>query len=60
MSCANAISYCITILSSVILYVVLRRENSRRDALDLDIAEGDKLAFKDLTDIENLHFRYML
>lgn len=54
------ISYCITIVCSGLLYFVLWRENRRRDALDLDVVEGDKLAFKDLTDGENLHFRYML
>jgi len=54
------ISYCITIVCSGVLYFVLWRENRRRDAMDLDVVEGDKLAFKDLTDGENMHFRYML
>lgn len=53
-------SYCITILASVTLYFVLRRENRRRAALQLDDAEGDKLAFQDLTDKENPYFRYVL
>ncbi|KAK1491037.1 allantoate permease [Colletotrichum cuscutae] len=54
------ICYCITILSSLGLYVILYRENRRRDALGLDESERDRLAFKDLTDKENEHFRYVL
>ncbi|KAH8881782.1 putative MFS transporter [Thozetella sp. PMI_491] len=52
--------YCITILSAAALYVFLRRENKRRDELGLDERDGDRLAFKDLTDKENLYFRYVL
>ncbi|KAF1847239.1 putative MFS transporter [Cucurbitaria berberidis CBS 394.84] len=54
------ICYCITILSASALYTVLYRENKRRDQLGLDKDEGARLAFKDLTDKENLHFRYAL
>ncbi|KAB2570636.1 Allantoate permease [Lasiodiplodia theobromae] len=54
------ICYCITIASASALYVLLYRENKRRNGLDLDKREGDRLAFKDLTDKENLHFRYAL
>ncbi|KAF4544371.1 MFS transporter [Lasiodiplodia theobromae] len=54
------ICYCITIASASALYVLLYRENKRRNELDLDKREGDRLAFKDLTDKENLHFRYAL
>ncbi|OHE94201.1 allantoate permease [Colletotrichum orchidophilum] len=54
------ICYCITILSSSALYVVLWRENRRRDSLHLDENERDRNAFKDLTDKENEHFRYVL
>ncbi|KAL0777285.1 hypothetical protein CaCOL14_006803 [Colletotrichum acutatum] len=54
------ICYCITILSSSALYVILYRENKRRDALGLDESERHRLAFKDLTDKENEHFRYVL
>ncbi|KAI3530388.1 allantoate permease [Colletotrichum filicis] len=54
------ICYCVTILSSLGLYVILYRENRRRDALGLDESERDRLAFKDLTDKENEHFRYVL
>ncbi len=42
------------------LYFLLQRENNRRDQLDLDEAERDQLAFKDLTDKQNLFFRYAL
>ncbi|KAF2441819.1 MFS general substrate transporter [Karstenula rhodostoma CBS 690.94] len=54
------ICYCITIASASTLYFVLHRENKRRAELALDDREGDRLAFKDLTDKENLHFRYAL
>lgn len=54
------ICYCITIVAAAILYVILRRENRRRDAHTFDEEERDKLAFKDLTDKENLYFRYVL
>jgi hypothetical protein len=43
---------------AVILYVMLRRENARRDALAMDEKEGEKHAFEDLTDRQNLWFRY--
>ncbi|KAF0325105.1 major facilitator superfamily transporter [Colletotrichum asianum] len=54
------ICYCITIVSASALYVLLWKENKRRDSLDLDEGERDRLAFKNLTDKENLHFRYVL
>lgn len=54
------ICYCITIVAAVALYFVLWRENKKRDALPLDETERDKLAFMDLTDGENLYFRYVL
>jgi hypothetical protein len=54
------ICYCITITSAVALYAVLARENKKRDALAVDEAERDKLAFMDLTDKENMYFRYVL
>jgi hypothetical protein len=40
------------------LFVILKRENARRDALVLDEKEGEKYAFEDLTDKQNLWFRY--
>lgn len=42
------------------LYLVLARENRRRAAQELDETERDKLAFQDLTDKENVYFRYVL
>jgi hypothetical protein len=53
-------SYCITIVSASTLYVLLYRENKRRDALGMDDGERNRLAFKDLTDKENVYFRYAL
>ncbi|KAF5007873.1 hypothetical protein FDECE_5788 [Fusarium decemcellulare] len=54
------ICYVITIIAASILYYLLRRDNLRRTELSLDKAEGDRLAFKGLTDKENLYFRYAL
>lgn len=53
-------SYCITIVTAMALYAVLLRENKERDAMPIDEAERDKLAFMDLTDKENPYFRYVL
>lgn len=54
------ICYCIVICLAVVLYTVLRRENKRREELQLDEGERDRLAFRDLTDKENPYFRYVL
>ncbi|KAI4657009.1 uncharacterized protein J4E79_007624 [Alternaria viburni] len=54
------ICYCITIASAVALYVHLKRENAKRDEMSVDEGERDKLAFMDLTDKENVYFRYVL
>ncbi|KAI1172048.1 putative MFS transporter [Nemania sp. FL0916] len=55
------IFYVITILAAISLYIVLFRENRRRDHLNLnDERERDAIAFKDLTDKENMYFRYVL
>jgi hypothetical protein len=54
------VSYCITIAAAVALYLVLWRENLRRACLPLNDVERDKLAFKDLTDVENTYFTYRL
>ncbi|QKX57238.1 uncharacterized protein TRUGW13939_04346 [Talaromyces rugulosus] len=54
------ICYCITIASSIVFYVVLRLENRRRDRLELDESLRDKVAFADMTDGENMFFRYVL
>ncbi|KAL8958508.1 MAG: hypothetical protein Q9193_004452, partial [Seirophora villosa] len=47
------ICYCIVILLAAALYLLLARENKRRDALALDEAGRDTHAFRDLTDKEN-------
>jgi hypothetical protein len=52
-------SYCIVIVLAIILIFILRRENQRRDRLQLDEKEAEKTAFEDLTDKENPHFRYV-
>lgn len=54
------ICYCITIAAAGALYVVLWRENKKREALGGDDEERDKMAFMDLTDGENKYFRYVL
>ncbi|KAL8906584.1 MAG: hypothetical protein Q9171_006208 [Xanthocarpia ochracea] len=54
------ICYCIVITLAIILYLHLRKGNKRRDGLPKDDAERDKLAFRDLTDKENMYFRYVL
>jgi len=54
------VSYCITIVAALALYFVLWRENRRRASMGLNDVDRDKLAFKDLTDVENLYFTYML
>ncbi|KAL9128267.1 MAG: hypothetical protein Q9217_003029 [Psora testacea] len=52
------ICYCIVIVLALVLYAVLRRENSRRASLDLNEDDRDRLAFMDLTDQQNPYFRY--
>ncbi|KAI1748744.1 putative MFS transporter [Xylaria castorea] len=52
--------YVVTILAASTLYVILRRENRRREQLGLDERERGRVAFKDLTDKENPYFRYVL
>lgn len=47
-------------LSSATLYIIMYRENRRRDQLGLDESEKTRLAFKDLTDKQNPYFRYVL
>ena len=44
----------------MVLYLVLRTENQRRQSLRFDEAERDRLAFQDLTDKQNPYFRYVL
>ena len=47
-------------MSAIVLYMILAKENRRRDALNLDEIDRDKMGFQDLTDVENPYFRYML
>jgi MFS family permease len=51
-------SYAVLVVVAASLYFILRRENIRRDSLNLDATEGEKHAFEDLTDRDNLWFRY--
>ncbi|KAI8964248.1 MFS general substrate transporter [Daldinia sp. FL1419] len=55
------ICYCITILASIALFIVLRYENQKKEsAMVDDETERAKLAFRDLTDKENPYFRYVM
>jgi MFS family permease len=53
-------SYIICIAASATLYVVLMTANKKKAAAAEDEAERAKLAFQDLTDMENPYFRYVL
>lgn len=48
------------IVLAVVLYFVIRRENARRDLLQLNEEDRDRFAFMDLTDKQNPYFRYVL
>jgi hypothetical protein len=57
------ISSCIVVALAALLYFcfylfLMRSENMRRDKLALDEKEAEEVAFVDLTNKENLHFRY--
>lgn len=55
------VSYIICIAASAALYIVLRVANRKKAAaVAEDEVERAKLAFQDLTDIENPYFRYVL
>ncbi|KAM7211427.1 Major facilitator superfamily domain containing protein [Rhypophila decipiens] len=60
------ICYIICIIASISLYVVLARANKKKEralleqGLENDQAERAKLAFQDLTDLQNPYFRYVL
>ena len=45
---------------AILLYGLLRRENTRRDGLRLSEDDRDRMAFMDLTDKRNPFFRYVL
>lgn len=54
-------SYCITIVASTTLFMVLRYENRKKESIMVeDETERAKLAFQDLTDKENPYFRYVM
>jgi len=55
---AIIVCYALLVVLSAILYFMFRRENRRRDMLNLDKEEAERIAFDDLTDKQNLHFRY--
>ncbi|KAL8828394.1 MAG: hypothetical protein Q9191_002610 [Dirinaria sp. TL-2023a] len=54
------ICYSIVICLAIVLYAFLRRENRRRERLQLNEEERDRLAFRDISDKENPYFRYVL
>ncbi|KAL2018064.1 hypothetical protein VTK56DRAFT_1296 [Thermocarpiscus australiensis] len=54
------ICYVICIAASAALYVVLMTANKKKLAANVDGTERAKLAFQDLTDMENPYFRYVL
>lgn len=57
-------SFIICIVAAISLYLVLVRANTKKEtalsASGSDEAERAKLAFQDLTDMENPYFRYVL
>jgi hypothetical protein len=53
-------SYIICIAASATLYIVLAAANKKKAAAPADEAERAKLAFQDLTDMENPYFKYVL
>lgn len=55
---AIIVCYALLVLLSGLLVWMLRRENRRRDGLALDQREGERVAFDDLTDRQNMFFRY--
>ncbi|KEF60037.1 uncharacterized protein A1O9_04887 [Exophiala aquamarina CBS 119918] len=50
--------YALVIGIAITLYIMLGAENRRRDRLALDSKEAERVAFDDLTDKQNKHFRY--
>ena len=57
------ICYCLVVVLALVLGWMLRRENRRREGElargGLDAKEAEKVAFEDLTDGQNIHFRYV-
>ncbi|KZF21625.1 MFS general substrate transporter [Xylona heveae TC161] len=54
------ICYCIVIALAILLYILLRLENKKRNSLQLDEKEAERMAFEDRTDKQNPHFRYVM
>lgn len=54
------ICYCILIVTSAVMYAVLRAQNQQRNPQTADEQQRDEFAFKDLTDRENPYFQYVL
>lgn len=54
------ICYVIVVVLAGVLWVLIRRENARRERSGVDEGEREKWAFRDLTDRENPYFRYVL
>lgn len=50
----------VCIATAAALYIVLRRANKEKSRVPEDETERAKLAFQDLTDIQNPYFRYVL
>ena len=48
----------LVIVLAAALYIMLSRENSKREKLVLQGKEAERVAFEDLTDKENPFFRY--
>ena len=51
--------YALVIALAVALFVMLKVENQKREQLHLEQKEAERIAFDDLTDKENMHFRYV-
>lgn len=55
------IGYTIKLLSVVVLYIYMIRENKRRDAAGpVDETEAVEAGMQDMTEIDNQGFRYSL
>ncbi|KIX01735.1 uncharacterized protein Z518_09461 [Rhinocladiella mackenziei CBS 650.93] len=49
--------YVLVIVLATVLYIMLKMENRRRNQLNLEEKEAERIAFDDLTDKENMYFR---
>lgn len=57
---ASLISFGITAILCVVLRLHYMRENARRDRLEVENGKFEYEAFSDMTDYQNLAFRYSL